>query len=151
MGRQVPKSATKQPSARRTARAVPDPDEIVKHEPLTWGYRFLDLGGEWGWNKLNPAHVERLHRELLEVEGQTLHSLLCNEKVKDIPIVHMKREARERLLARGFEEAEILYEIRVGYKKWRVWGLVERAVFLLLWWDEFETACHRVPKGAKRR
>jgi hypothetical protein len=146
-----PQTAAQPGPGKRPVQAVPDPNDVVKDQPLTWGHRFLDLSGDWSWRKLDAAHAEKLHCILVGVEGKTLHSLLRSKKIKDIPVEHMKEKAKERLLQMGLEEAEVLYEIRLGHKKWRIWGLVEGSVFLLLWWDEFETACHRVPKGQKRR
>jgi hypothetical protein len=150
MGAKKPQVAVEPKPAKRPIRAVPDPDEVVKHEPLSWGYRFLDLGGEWGWRKLSPDHAEKLRRELVDVEGRKLIDLMRGRKIKEIPVADMKVKAQERLKQTGFEEADTLYEIRLP-DKWRVWGLMERAVFCLLWWDEFETACGHLPKGKARQ
>ena len=146
MGKTVPQSATGHRPDKRPIRDVPDPDGVVKDKPLTWGYRFLDLAGEWSWRKLDGAHAEELHRELVAVEGKTLFSLLREERVKDIPVEHMKPKAKERLNSTGFEEAEVLYEIRLPHK-WHVWGLVEGSVFLLLWWTSSRPRATEYPRA----
>ena len=121
---------------------VPDPDEVVKHEPLSWGFRFLDLGGDWGWRALDPAEAAELHKRLTEdIEGKHLFDLLRSRLIKRIPVEHLTLKARRRLNSTDLEEAEELYEIRLGWGKRRVWGLMEKAVFCSLWWDPLETAC----------
>jgi hypothetical protein len=135
---------------KRPKLAVPDPDKVVKNQPLSWGYRLIDLGGKWGWRNLDSDHLDALRLGLRDIEGKKLHALLQTNRIKRIPVQHMEPEARERLKTHGLEEAEELYEIRGLPKKWRVWGLMERAVFCLLWWDEFHTACGPPPKGVKR-
>jgi hypothetical protein len=135
---------------KRPIRAVPDPDDVIKHDPVSWGFQYVDLGGGWGWRKLDPTHASELHKELVGLEGCLLHSLMREKRVKEIPVAHMTPEAQERLKQTGLEEADTLYELRLPHK-WRVWCLVERAVLHLLWWDEFETACGHPPKGVRRR
>lgn len=139
-----PPAGSKRPGIARS------PDEVQKHEPLTWSLGIVDFGGEWGWDKLDPNEIEPLHAELIELEGKTLHELTRSELIKDIPAQHMVRRAQARLSHRGLEEHGTLWELRLTGKR-RVWGLVERSVFRMLWWDPEETACHRPPKGQRRR
>ena len=36
VGKSVPKTAAPSPPEKRTVRSVPDPDEVIKNEPLTY-------------------------------------------------------------------------------------------------------------------
>jgi hypothetical protein len=126
----------------------PDPD-VVKHDSISWGLEFSDFNGEWSWRKLKADHVAVLHCELVALEGQTLYGLLQQKKIKEIPVEHMTRKAKDRLKGIRLEEADTLWELRLP-KKWRVWGLVQRATFYFLWWDEYETACGPPPRGTRR-
>ncbi|MEK6277011.1 MAG: hypothetical protein AABM29_03245 [Actinomycetota bacterium] len=150
MAAKQPHHAANPKVVKQPARGVPDPDDVVKDKPISWGFYFVDLGGKWSWRDLDPEHAEELHRELSALEGKTLHELGRQKKVKEIPVAHMRLAARQRLKQTGREEADTLYELRLPHK-WRVWGLVEQAVFYLLWWDEFETACGHPPKDVKRQ
>lgn len=152
----MPKTAvTKQaalvasPSGAKKPGAKDTPD-VIKHEPLSWGLERVDFGGTWGWRGLDAKHIDELHRELVKREGETLERLLKAKEVKDIPAVHMKREAKERLQKLGLEERDTLWELRLPSKR-RAWGLMDGAVFQFLWWDPDETACNPPPKGSKRR
>lgn len=127
-----------------------DTPDVSKNEPMSWGLGRMDFGGKWGWNNLDADHVDELHRELVKREGKTLHHLLRTEEVKEIPALHMKREAQDRLKGRGLEERDTLWELRLPGKR-RAWGLMDGSVFQFLWWDPEETACNPPPKGTKRR
>lgn len=137
------------PSLAKAPATVIDPD-VLKHEPLSWGLKRLDLNCEWSWRKLDGQHIDRVHDELVSLEGRTLSDLLRERKVKDIPVAHLKPGPSTRLKQLRLEEAEVLWELRLP-NKWRAWGLVERAVFYFLWWDEDEEVCNPPPKGQKRR
>jgi hypothetical protein len=127
-----------------------EPDDVHKNDPISWGLGRVDFHGAWGWLKLDREHLDELHQELVKLEGKTLHKLLQTKKVKDIPTVHMKREAQQRLKDIDLEEHDTVWELRLPGKR-RAWGLVERSVFQFLWWDPLETACNPPPKGTRRR
>jgi hypothetical protein len=149
--RRAKKQAAMAASPDRAKRpGVRDTPDVIKHVPLTWGLVHLDLDGWWGWRKLDEAHVDELHRELVKLEGETLDKLLRSKEIKEIPTAHMRREAKERLSERGLEERDALWELRLPGKR-RAWGLMEGAIFNFLWWDPDETACNPPPKGERRR
>jgi hypothetical protein len=129
--------------------AVRDPD-IIKHQPISWGFGWVDFEGEHGWRTFDVSRIETLHDELTKFEGRTFFDLEQSKKIKDIPVEHLNRQPRERLKELRLDEVEVLWELRLP-KKWRAWGLVEKAIFYFLWWDEKETVCHAPPKGKKRR
>jgi|HubBroStandDraft_2_1064218.scaffolds.fasta_scaffold96684_2 hypothetical protein len=129
------------------ARDTPD---VIKHLPVAWGLIHLDLDGRWGWRKLDEAHVDELHRELVKLEGKTLDKLLRSKEIKEIPTAHMRREAKERLSKLGLEERDALWELRLPGKR-RAWGLMEGSIFHFLWWDPDETACGPPDRGERRR
>jgi hypothetical protein len=143
-----PSLAQPAPEAKRPA-ASTDPN-VLKHKPLSWGLKRLDLDCEWSWRDLDGQHIDTVHDELVSLEGRTLDELLRERKVKDIPINHLRSKPSARLKQLKLEEAEVLWELRLP-NKWRAWGLVEGAVFYFLWWDEDEEVCHAPPKGQRRR
>lgn len=134
---------------RKAPTAVRDPD-IVKDQPISWGLGWVDWEGDHGWRTLDLKHVETLHDELSKLEGRTFFELERGKQIKDIPVEHFRRGPKKRLKALGLEEAEVMWELRLP-NKWRAWGLVEKAIFYFLWWDEKETVCNPPPKGEKRR
>lgn len=134
---------------RKTPTAVRDPD-IIKDQPISWRLGWVDWEGEHGWRTLDLNHVETLHSELSKLEGNTFFELERTKRIKDIPVEHFRRGPKGRLKTLGLEEAEVIWELRLP-NKWRAWGLVEKAIFYFLWWDENETVCNPPPKGKKRR
>ncbi len=137
------------PFLKKAPAKLVDPD-VRKHEPLSWGLKRLDLACDWSWRNLDGQHIEQVHDELVSLEGRTLSELLRERKVKDIPVGHLKPAPSARLKQLRLEEAEVLWELRLP-NKWRAWGLVEKAVFYFLWWDEDEAVCNPPPKGQRRR
>jgi hypothetical protein len=137
------------PKGIKTPRAEFEPD-VVKNEALTWALARVDFEGKWGWAKLLADEAEPLHKELSVYEGQTLHTLVKGQKIKDIPAANMCREARDRLVLLGLEEYDTLWELRLNGKR-RVWGVIHGSTYYLLWWDPKETACNPPPKGKRRR
>jgi hypothetical protein len=122
-----------------------------KDKPLSWRFGRIDFDGKWGWSKLAVEEMPALHVELAECEGETIHRLLTEEKIKDISTNHMVRAAKNRLACLGYEEHDTLWELRLNGKR-RVWGFVhDDADFYILWWDPKETACNKVPPGQRRR
>lgn len=129
--------------------AVRDPN-IIKNQPISWGFGWLDWEGEHGWRTFDVKLTEKLHDELTKFEGRTFFELEKANQIKDIPVEHLRRGPKKRLKDLRLEEVEVLWELRMP-KKWRAWGLVEKAIFYFLWWDEKETVCNPPPKGEKRR
>jgi hypothetical protein len=138
------------PPAVVKAPAVAFEPDVVKNQPLSWALSRMDFRGDWGWSLIKPEEMPPLHKELRGLEGETLHSLLKNGRIKDIPAGHMCRKAKERLEHRGLEEHDTLWELRLEGKR-RVWGFVHESVYHFLWWDPRETACGQVPRRKRRR
>lgn len=138
------------PSAVKTPVTEVTPEDVIKHEPLSWGLGRVDFAGRWGWLDLDEAYIEELHRELVKREGRTLHNLLKTQEIKDIPTAHICAEAKARLEVLELEEHDTLWELRLPGKR-RAWGLVQGSVFHFLWWDPKETVCDPPPRRQRRR
>ena len=59
---------------------------------------------------------------------------------KRIPLDHLKDEATKRLNKLQFDDAEALWELRVGGKP-RFWGVRLGSCFHFLWWDPEHKVC----------
>jgi hypothetical protein len=128
--------------------SVPDVEPLAK-EPLSWQLSQIDFGGSWSWSKLDPGHVERLHKQLLDYERSSLATLKRQQRARQIPVEHLCLAARNRLLAIRRDDAE-LWELRLGHGKWRAWGTIQGSIFYLLWWDPEHTVCQELPKRMRR-
>lgn len=117
---------------------------------LSWRLSGVDFHGPWGWNKLTDAELPQLHRQLLDYERETLAALRTGKRIQPIPAEDLCSEAQTRLIDQKRDDAE-LWELRLGYKKWRAWGVLTDAVFYFLWWDPEHTVCGPPQKGTARR
>jgi hypothetical protein len=110
----------------------------------------VDFDGEWGWDKLDADHVDKLHQLITTFEGESLADLKHGKQAKPIPVNQLCQDAQRRLPRIGLGDRERLWELRFGHKKWRAWGIVEGSTFNLLWWDPQHTVCSGLPKGVTR-
>lgn len=116
---------------------------------LVWRFARTDLSGEWGWSSLKPADVSRLHSIMSAFETSTPRRLRLDQKLRDIPPDDLCVEAQERL--RQIEDdVEGLSELRLGHRKWRVWGFLSGSIFDVLWWDPHHSVCTQYPAGKRR-
>jgi hypothetical protein len=118
---------------------------------LTWRLTDVDLGGEWGWEKLLTDDLATLHNALVGLEAESLRDLRRGRHLRDIPCNHICAEAQRRLSEIARDDTEAVSEISPGIKKWRVWGIIRDDVFCLLWWDPEHTVCKGIPQGTPRR
>lgn len=117
---------------------------------MVWRLGRLDLGGPWGWGELDGEHLERLHTVMSEFEASTPRILRVGSKLRDIPPEDLCRGAQQRLLDIAEDDTIGLSELRLGHKKWRVWGFLTGSMFDVLWWDPEHTVCPELPKGMTR-
>jgi hypothetical protein len=140
--KQAPRSK-KQPSGGES-----DPVAIL-HQPLSWHLSEVDFAGKWGWHRLAADQLSNLHKQLLDYERETLAALKRQHRARLIPTADLCSEAQKRLLTTRRDDAE-LWELRLGYGRWRAWGIVRGSIFYFLWWDPEHTVCPELPKGKRR-
>jgi hypothetical protein len=108
---------------------------------LTWRLARIDLDGDWSWIRLIPEHHHQLRAIFAEYEGTPLHVLRQNERIRNIPVRELNPEARARLEAIQQDDLDELWELRLGVGDWRIWGILDRSRFDVLWWDPDHTVC----------
>jgi hypothetical protein len=117
-----------------------DPDSTPPGR-LTWRMARVDFGGGWSWKELADDQLANLRRVLAEYETSDLHALRHDARIREIPVSDMCEEARARLVDLQQEDLDSLWELRLGIASWRVWGVLDRSTFDLLWWDPNHTVC----------
>ena len=110
-----------------------------------WRTSGIDCSGPFGWENANHellfSHiVPKLHEfEMMlwrEVEGDAHHS--CE-------VDGMCKEAQRRLIELGKDDCDTLFSLRFKGIE-RVWGIRDRQILNLLWWDPE----HRVYPSKKK-
>jgi hypothetical protein len=122
-----------------------DPENVSKMTPV-WKIGRIDVDGVWGhahidrdtlWNQIFP----KLKNYELMTWGDITQDPNYNHSVKVWQIV---KEARKRLEELGIEE-EQLFRFRLTGTQ-RVWGIRDRDIFYILWWDPKHEVCPSTKK-----
>ncbi len=102
---------------------------MVDHEG-PWGLRLADHDCTWG------QIIPKLH----ELESQTWGELYGqkNGSTHPMPVTKIEKEAQQRLQEIGQDQWDTLFQINVRGGI-RLWGIRDRAIFHLLWYDPSHT------------
>jgi hypothetical protein len=138
LGRRERRALKKKGKKLTTGGSEPPPED---KRFLTWRMARVDFEGEWGWSKLDPAHMQALHRSLIPYEKTPLHVLRLNDRIREIPVAEINPLAQERLVVLEQDDLDYLWELRLAYGGWRVWGILDSSRFDFLWWDPDHTVC----------
>ncbi|RKZ48063.1 MAG: hypothetical protein DRR16_22345 [Candidatus Parabeggiatoa sp. nov. 3] len=105
-------------------------------EKLSWQIRTLDLDGPWGWGELDAEALIYIHGKLAQFECMTWAEIKHpNTGCHPIKITALCSEAQKRLTEiKVIEFEEELFSLRLSGKE-RIWGIRERHIFKILWWD----------------
>jgi hypothetical protein len=137
------------PESRKEAKAGADPASFAR-EPLSWRMGLVDFEGKWGWRKLEDDDLSNLHDRFKSCEGESLAKLKHAKRATPIPTEQICPDAQKRLPQIGLGDRDQLWELRLGYKKWRAWGVIEGSTFYLVWWDPEHSVCGHPPKHVKK-
>jgi hypothetical protein len=103
----------------------------------TWRFGHRDEAGPWGWTWDGfHDHFDKL----MDMEAKNWPEFTHTGTVgaKRIPLDHLCDQVQTRLLRLQFDDADALWELRVGGKP-RLWGVRIENCFHFLWWDPQHT------------
>ncbi|MBA7650307.1 hypothetical protein ES703_58110 [subsurface metagenome] len=115
----------------------------IEEEYISWHLRILDKNGDWSWRGIDEKTIwEDIHSKLSELEKKTWNEILIKEKYRNHLILISKicPRAQERLRKIKQDDIDELVSLRLTGKK-RVWGIKERNILKVLWWDPYHTVC----------
>lgn len=126
---------------KKEVRSTFDPDTYSKM-PISWRVGKMDRGhDEWGWHLPNDNDRERtvwdrIHSALKNYETMTWSEIDSKKSCHSWDPFKLPSKAQQALKALGYklDLLENLYQLRVGGEG-RLFGLRDRAVFSLIWWD----------------
>jgi len=126
------KKPSKVPKNRASQIKHPNSD----HEKLSWQIRILDFDGLWGWGEMDAKTLKYVHQKLAQFETMTWAEINNpNTGCHPIKVRDLCSEAQKRLLEiKVIEFEEELFSLRLSGKE-RLWGIRERHIFKILWWD----------------
>lgn len=130
------------PADVKSVRAGYNPDDANQQTPC-WKIGRFDKDGCWGKDAVQlPDHLwDDLFNKLSNYESMTWASILQDKKRNhSVPINDLCKEARDRLEALKLDDVDDLFRFRLSGEQ-RVWGMRDRQIFYLLWWDPNHQVC----------
>ncbi|MCI0572640.1 MAG: hypothetical protein L0Y66_17950 [Myxococcaceae bacterium] len=127
-----PVIAVAPPSGKQPRIAV-NPDMHEELKPV-WRVQLLDLGGPWGWSRVQAPALVDIQRRLASFETMTWNEIRKQKSCGFISVSAVCKAAQERLMETHQDDTEQLYKLRID-QSGRVWGIRDRNVLKLLWWD----------------
>ena len=120
-------------------RTASNPNQFLE-EKISWKVNSLDFDGTHGWNRLEDIKVLYLQ----VVTRMKLFEAMTWQEIIDtgshpINVADIIKEAQKRLDALGIYEDQ-LFSFRITGKK-RMWGIRDRHIFKILWWDPDHKIC----------
>jgi len=136
----------KDPLVKKEPRVSPDtnPEAILSKKPV-WLLGTMDLYGPWGWRKIRKVSLlEAIHEKLKNFETMTWGSIYGPQN-HFISRSSLCKEAQKRLAEKKLDDYDKFFTLRLTGKQ-RVWGIREKEIFKILWWDPKHEVCPAVKK-----
>lgn len=93
----------------------------------------MDAGGPYGWSNFDSSCLKELMQKIFETQKLTWQVIAENGS-HPISINKLVHHAQKRLTTIKKDDLDDLYSLRISGKK-RIWGIRERNIFWILWWD----------------
>jgi hypothetical protein len=116
--------------------------------PPSWRLSMLEMVDPFGWHKIE--NVEKLNEvlgKLSEFEKLNWNEILVTRKKHnhEVDIGDLCKVAQSRLVEIFQDDVESLVSLRLSGAE-RVWGIREKSVLKLLWWDPNHQVCPSTKK-----
>jgi hypothetical protein len=105
----------------------------------------MDWAGPFGWHDVEGGTLRFVADKLANFETMTWAEIEGREN-HQVPCGNLCREARRRLEELEQDDLEELFSLRLTSAN-RVWGIKDRYILRLLWWDPNHAVC---PSAAYR-
>ncbi len=115
----------------------PEPDPASN---LVFGLQRLDHEGPWSWTNVTGEQLRRIAEKCRGWESMRPNDVFASSGNKPVPNENLCKRAQDRLVAIELDDYDGLWELRVSGKE-RIWGLRERHIFYVLWWDPGHEVC----------
>ncbi len=132
-GNKTPKSSVI-PDSFKSPRGGDRPQSIL-NTAFKWRTKGADFDGQWGWkNASTDVLFSIIIPKLHEFEGATWGVIQSKPHCHPVPLDEISREARERLMKIRGDAVDSLFSLLIRDKA-RLWGIKDRDILNLLWWD----------------
>jgi len=127
------------PSKSPTAAAIIDWE---KFHPA-WSVKNLEMAhSSFGWQKISKQKLNEIREKLSNFETRTWHEILIASKKQNhrIPISQLSKMAIKHLQDMNQIDIDDLISLHLSGKE-RIWGIKDRNILILLWWDPDHLVC----------
>ncbi len=133
--------AAKQLYVEKKPKIAIDPDVFYEQSP-SWRIRRIKMVDPHGWHVLDSSTVGYIREKLSSFETMTWSQILVVAKKHNhlIAVSEICREAQEHLAEINMEDIDEVLSLRLSSRE-RVWGVLDRGVVELLWWDPEHSIC----------
>jgi hypothetical protein len=117
--------------------------------PPSWRLSMLEMVDPFGWHKIES--VEKLREilgKLCELEALNWNEILVIRKKQnhEVDVGDLSKDAQKRLVEIFQDDIDSLVSLRLSGVE-RVWGIREKAILKLLWWDPNHQVCPSLKKN----
>lgn len=126
------------PPTKKEPRRFEKPEDF-ESQTIVWHINTICREGNWGWEKVGrEVFWKDIVKKLSSFESMTWAKIKAGKCGKTILVSKICSDARRHLSEIGRDDEEKLFELRLSGKK-RVWGIRDRRVLRVLWWDPEHT------------
>lgn len=125
------------PHSGKAARVDPKLTRQEDERP-SWVVAIMDMDGPWSWKSADQATLHEVRAFLASLESMAWNELLHKNRAHSIARWKISRDAQRRLEDIGQDDVDDLVSLRKTGAQ-RIWGIKDRDVLKLLWWDPDHT------------
>lgn len=127
------------PSEKKIPKVHQNPNSFRSQRP-SWRVSLLDVDGPWGIQKVTKEYfIEKILPKLQDFETMYWNEIL-NANSHEISRNKIIKAAQERLEQLTTTDFDNLVSLRLKGKE-RIWGIRERNILKILWWDSEHEIC----------
>lgn len=113
---------------------------------VSWQFSALDEDGPWGWNTVDAATISTsVLPRIKAFETMTWADIEGKTGSHFIDVYEIIPNAQRRLSDIGQDDVDCLFSLRLQGRQ-RIWGIRDRNIFKVLWWDPEHAICPSVKK-----
>jgi hypothetical protein len=108
-----------------------------------WQLELFDFNGEWNWQRIeNTKAFQEILKKLANFEARTWGQIEGDQEEGShfIKVCDLSSKAQKRLEYLKLDEVEELFSLRLSGKE-RLFGIVDRFIFKILWYDAEHQVC----------
>jgi hypothetical protein len=133
--------AAKNPVIGKAPKTRGNPEDYLQLTPA-WRISKLHFKDPYGWHVLTIDDARTIHQKLLHLESMTWQEILVKGR-KHYHLIEKTQlcsSAQAHLEEMAIDDIDELLSLRLSGTE-RIWGILDRGIVQLLWWDPNHEIC----------